>query len=100
MAFQTRDIGLLVVAFFLPPLAVFIARDSCDSSVLLNILLTREQAGAYGVATCGKLDTGALPLLCCFPPALRHRPPPPSSLAVSTDALLPAPCASPPALQS
>ncbi|PSC70125.1 monovalent Cation:Proton antiporter-1 family [Micractinium conductrix] len=40
MAFQTRDIGLLVVAFFLPPLAVFIARDSCDSSVLLNILLT------------------------------------------------------------
>lgn len=40
MPLQKKDIGLLVVAFFLPPLAVFIATDSCGSPTIINILLT------------------------------------------------------------
>lgn len=34
------DVGLALVAFFLPPLAVFIKKNACDGDVLLNCLLT------------------------------------------------------------
>jgi uncharacterized membrane protein YqaE (UPF0057 family) len=34
------DVGLALVAFFLPPLAVFIKKNACDFDVLLNCLLT------------------------------------------------------------
>ncbi|KFM24995.1 Plasma membrane proteolipid 3 [Auxenochlorella protothecoides] len=40
MPFTARDIGLIIVAIFLPPLAVFIQKDACDKDVLLNLLLT------------------------------------------------------------
>jgi len=35
-----KDIGIIIVAIFLPPLAVFIKRNACDLDVLINILLT------------------------------------------------------------
>ncbi|KAI3428095.1 hypothetical protein D9Q98_006478 [Chlorella vulgaris] len=39
MGVQGRDIGLCVVAFILPPLAVYISRNKLDGAVCLNILL-------------------------------------------------------------
>ncbi|KAL4419769.1 hypothetical protein ABPG75_006867 [Micractinium tetrahymenae] len=35
-----RPFGPQIVAFFLPPLAVFIATDSCGTPTIINILLT------------------------------------------------------------
>jgi uncharacterized membrane protein YqaE (UPF0057 family) len=37
---SAQDVGLTVVAIFLPPLAVFIKKNACDGDVLINCLLT------------------------------------------------------------
>lgn len=39
MAYSGRDIALFVIAFFFPPLAVFIKRG-CNMDLLINVCLT------------------------------------------------------------
>ncbi|ORZ10803.1 hypothetical protein BCR42DRAFT_422056 [Absidia repens] len=39
MAYSGRDIALFVIAFFFPPLAVFIKRG-CNVDLLINVCLT------------------------------------------------------------
>ena len=34
------DIILLILAFFIPPLAVYLHQNACNNQVLLNLLLT------------------------------------------------------------
>ncbi|CAF4083043.1 unnamed protein product, partial [Adineta steineri] len=34
------DIMLLVLAFFIPPLAVYLHQNGCNNQVLINLLLT------------------------------------------------------------
>lgn len=40
MAFDNKQILLIVLAIFIPPLAVFLKKEACDMDVIINLILT------------------------------------------------------------
>jgi len=40
MALDNRQILLIILAIFIPPLAVFLKKETCDFDVILNLILT------------------------------------------------------------
>jgi uncharacterized membrane protein YqaE (UPF0057 family) len=71
MAIECSDIIKIVVAVFLPPLAVYLEKRACDKDVAINILLTLLICAPFvvrrrGVALCVVLCVffGAS-LFCC-----------------------------------
>jgi uncharacterized membrane protein YqaE (UPF0057 family) len=40
MALDNKAILLIILAIFIPPLAVFLKKETCDFDVILNLILT------------------------------------------------------------
>lgn len=47
MPYSGRDIALFVIAFFFPPIAVWIRRGLCTTDFLINVCLTLLGASMY-----------------------------------------------------